>query len=244
MKRVLILGSSHGLGWVLVKMFHRDGWLVTGVSRSGHREQLEGVDSVVWDLSVLSKLDEFVDSLPGYVDLVVSCLAVYQHEGSLEEQAIYSYKINALAPYLIVTKLLKSRSAEDSLATVMVNSDSIFHPNDKSPWYPSSKAALKHLTSSLAEQAKNTASYVSTMLMGPLDDERKVEQLNRVAAKNSANFEEIKKRFLEKSNPAILITDLIPCETVYSAIIMLFEMGHSANGALIRIDGGSAGALI
>ena len=244
MKRVLVLGSSHGLGWVLVKMFQQAGWLVTGASRSGHRQQLDGVDSVIWDLGNISKLDEFVDRLPESINLVVSCMAVYQSEGKIEEQAIYSYTINALAPYLTVRKLLEGRAPEKPLVAVMVNSDSIFHPNDKSPWYPSSKAALNHLTSSLAEQEKSTTSYVSTILMGPLDDERKIKELNRVAEKTSVSSGEIQKRFLEKSNPALLITRLISCESAYKAIIMLFEMGHSANGALIRIDGGSAGALV
>ncbi|WP_405590127.1 SDR family NAD(P)-dependent oxidoreductase [Streptomyces sp. NBC_01190] len=248
-KHALVTGSSQGLGSHLAARLAQDGWKVTGLGRrpAAEASPAPGVDHLQADLSNPEILETLPALLGGVPDLVIHNAVDYPDRGAgplplagLERV----FRVNALIPYLLTLRLLAERGPEQPLCCIVVNSEAIFHADEQSGPYAASKAALRVLTSSLAETFRSKNASVATLLLGPLATPRMVAELRAVADKRGASEEEITRLFLRRSNPDLVIDELIDFEACYSSIRYIADLGPTANGMMCRLDGGSAGSLI
>jgi len=248
-RRALVLGASQGLGAHIANRLTGEGWAVTGVGRRPLRETpLDSPHQYLQaDLSQAQTLAELPQRIGECPDLIVHSAVTYHDFGvsvpTLDELELV-FRVNALLPYRLLHELLSQKPAERFCSCVVVNSDSVFHARRQSGVYAASKAALRVLTTMLADTFRADNVSVSTLLLGPLADAKKVSDLNKIAEKRGVLLQDITKTFLRRSNPDLVIDDLIDFESCYLSLRHLVELGPVANGSLCRLDGGSAGSLI
>jgi short-subunit dehydrogenase len=247
-KHALIIGASYSLGAHFGTRMAAEGWAVTGLGRRPATEASlpDGADYIQADLS----LPETMEWLPGKIgdvpDLIVYNAVRYPDHDvtrpSLGEMESI-FRVNALVPYRLLLDLL-TRPNEKFCACVVVNSDAIYHAREQSCLYSASKAALRVLTSALADTCRGRNASVSTLLLGPLADPVKVAGLRSVAGKRGISQEDVTRAFLRRMNSNIVIDSLIDFESCFRGLMYMAELGPIANGMMCRLDGGSSGGLV
>lgn len=248
-QHAFVTGSSHGLGAYLAARLAGEGWKVTGLGRRPESETpgTPGVDYIQADLSRSETVERIPALLGETPDLIVHNAVSYPPRGAQEVSLTELddvFRVNALAPYRMTLDLLAAKPDAKFTSVIVVNSESMYHADRDSGVYAASKAALRVLTASLAEASRSRNAGVATLLLGPLADPDKVEQLRRVADSRGVDQAEITRVFLRKSNPDLVIEELIDFEACYRSVQYIAGLGRTANGMVCRLDGGSAGSLI
>jgi len=251
LKSAAIIGASAGLGRYLAERLANDGWAVFGIGRrpldpSGVRFEYQQLD--LSSLSDLEVLRGRLDALEP--ELVVCSAVVYGAEaraagGEAEIDDLERlFRINALAPYNLMLHYLGNDTEAKHRSCVMVNVDSIYHASRQTGVYAASKAALRVLTTALAHNCKSRNASVSTLLLGPLADEKKLNEFRAIAVRKGLSEQDVIHVFLERPNPAFVMDTLIDLEPCYRSIMHMASIGRTGNGMMCRIDGGLAGSLI
>ncbi|MBM7771687.1 NAD(P)-dependent dehydrogenase (short-subunit alcohol dehydrogenase family) [Actinokineospora baliensis] len=248
MKRALVIGASHSLGAHVACRLAASGWSVVGTGRRPADEVPHAgeIDYRRLDLADLDAVDRFVADAPGY-DLIVHNAVSYgpAHGDPMPDPAALEamFRVNAVAPYRLLHGLL-TRATDRFTSCVVINSDSIYRAGKHAGCYAATKAALRVLTTSLADIHRSTDTSVATLLLGPLPDPGKLAEFERVAQRLGVDTAEVTRRYLRKSNPSYVIDDLIDFDSCHRSVEYLAELGPAANGMVCRLDGGSAGSLI
>ncbi|MFC5642409.1 SDR family oxidoreductase [Kitasatospora cinereorecta] len=248
-KRAFVTGTSHGLGARLATRLAEDGWQVTGLGRRPRSETAlpPEVRYLQADLSDPKALDELPALIGETPDLIVHNAVSYPPRDvsalTLDElEGIF--RVNSLVPYRLTLDLLAAKPPERFCSVVVVNSESIYHADFASGVYAASKAALRVLTTSLADHCRSRNAAVATLLLGPLADPGKVADLRAVAERRGVTEAEITRLFLRKSNPDLVIEQLIDFDACVRSVRYIADLGTTANGMMCKLDGGSSGSLV
>ncbi|KAF0646852.1 MULTISPECIES: SDR family NAD(P)-dependent oxidoreductase [Streptomyces] len=250
MKRALVIGASQSLGSHLATRLASNGWQVVGTGRRPASE-VPGSEGFAYERLDLSDPEEAHRFLEGAgsdaYDLVVHNAVTYGaipgKPPALDELEAM-FRVNALVPYRLLHGVLAAQPTDRFCSCVVVNSDSIYHATKQSAPYAATKAALRVLTTSLADTFRSAQVSVATLLLGPLPDPRKLADFQRVAERHDVPVEDVKRAFLRKANPFYVIDDLIGFDACYRSVEYLAGLGPAGNGMVCRLDGGSAGSLI
>ncbi|MFF0145157.1 short-subunit dehydrogenase [Amycolatopsis sulphurea] len=243
--RALVIGASQGLGAHFARRLAEDGWKVTGLGRRLAERVPGELDYIQADLAAPAAVTEVLARIGPTPELIVHNAVVYPGQGPHALPDLESvFRANTLAPYLLLSELLAARPPEQPCACVVVNSDSIFHARAQSGVYAASKAALRVLTTTMADRFRGSGASVSTLLLGPIADPKKVADLRRVAEQRGVDEQAITRTFLGRSNTDLVIDELIGFEPCYQALATLAGLGKAGNGAVFRVDGGSGGSLV
>jgi len=250
MKRALVIGASRGLGAHLATRLAEEGWKVTGVGRRplSEIEMERSFEYLQADLSDPATSVMLAKRLNGDDhELIIYNAVTY---GNLTNEIPQLgdmetvFRVNTLVPYRLLLEHLTTRSTDQFSACVVVNSDAIYHAKQHAGVYAASKAALRVLTNSLADACKTQNASVSTLLLGPLADAKKVEELRQIAHRRGIGQDEITRAYLSKSNPSFVIDALIEFEPCFRAVQHIATLGRVANGLVYKLDGGSSGSLL
>ncbi|WP_326782480.1 SDR family oxidoreductase [Streptomyces longwoodensis] len=251
MKRALVIGASRSLGIHLASTLAANGWKVVGTGRRPADEvpQADTFDYVRLDLSRADEVRRFMaETGAGGYDLIVHNAVTY---GSVQGNPVPGldeletmFRVNTLVPYQMLHRLLSAQPADRFCSCVVINSDAIYHANKNSAPYAATKAALRVLTTSLADTFRSTPASVATLVLGPLPDPKKLEDFEKVSQRHGLSVDDVTRTYLRKSNPSYVIDRLIDFESCYRSVEYLAGLGPSANGMVCRLDGGSAGSLI
>lgn len=246
-KTALVLGSSQGLGLYISRRLSEVGWSVSGVGRRDLDAQVtEGFDYLQLDMSRLEGLTATGEVLKqNSPNLIVVNQVAYDTKGqnSVAEDMDYIFRVNATMPYILLRNYLLSLDVTTDCCCIFINSDSIHRANQYSGVYAASKAALRVLTSALADMCRKRNAYVATLLLGPLADQTKLSEMESIANRTQKPTNEIIRQFLFRSNPSLVIENFIDFETCFQSILYMSSLGHTANGMMCKLDGGSSGSI-
>jgi len=252
-KSALVTGASRGLGHYLVGALAAEGWAVTGLGKRPEQDlpllkqntnEVTYLQADLGDRATLAALPENLGDVP---DLVVHCAVTYppRTDGPRALDELQDvFRVNAFAPYLLTLGLLERKPDEQFTAVVVVNSEAVFGADKDSAPYAASKAALRVLTTGLADACTGANAAAATLLLGPLSSPDKRDELRRIAQKRDLSEEEITRLFLRRSNPNLVIDTLIDYEACHRSVQYIAGLGPVGNGMVCRLDGGSAGSLI
>jgi NAD(P)-dependent dehydrogenase (short-subunit alcohol dehydrogenase family) len=248
LKRAVITGASQGLGAHLAQRLAGSGWDVTSLGRRPDGPKLDGVGRyLAVDLADSGALSGLVDRVGGVPDLLVHCAVTYPPPGlgrPAPDEIERTMRVNALAPYALTADMLAAKDDDAPFCCVVVNSEAIYHAGNASGVYAASKAALRVLTTALADSCAGRKASVASLVLGPLASPGKVDQLRRLAERQQVSEEEMTRIFLRRSNPDLVIRELIDFNAVYRSVCYVYDLGPVANGMMVRLDGGSAGSLV
>jgi NAD(P)-dependent dehydrogenase (short-subunit alcohol dehydrogenase family) len=250
MQKAVVLGGSRGLGAHIATRLAESGWKVTATGRSAISDGIltGAVDYFQADLNndgALSSLDNLLaEQRP---ELIVHNAVSYgSRDGSQPDSREIGelFRINATAPYLLLREYLSGARQGSPCSCITISSDSIYNAKQSTGPYAASKAAMKVLATALADGCRGSNASVSTLLLGPLADERKVQELHRIAEDRGLDMQAVARMYLHRSNPSLVIDSLIDFESCYRSIEYLANLGPIANGMVCKLDGGSSGSLI
>ncbi len=246
-KRAVVIGGSRGFGAALARHLADAAWDVVATGRRADAELPAAVRYVRGDLAHVDGLAAVASVLEqAEPHLVVFNAASYGAIGAPPEHSDMQqvFRVNAIAPYYLLRQHLTTRLSDQFCSCVVINSDAIYHAAESSAVYAASKAALRVLTSALASVCRARPASVSTLLLGPLADDRKIDELHAIATRRGVADEEIIRTFLRRSNPSFVTDQLIDLDSCIRSVEYLAALGRAANGMQCRLDGGSAGSLV
>lgn len=243
-RTAVVIGASRNLGLYIARQLADRGWSVVGIGRSAP-DDAHGVRFMSVDLAeagTVAALNALLrETAP---NLIVSNAVTYGPDapGDLDLAALEEmFRVNTLVPYLALSGYLETSPAGTSC--VIINSDSMFHANRRTGPYAASKAALKVLTTALAETCRPKGGAVATLLLGPLPDDRKMRECARIAEKNGVAVENVIKALLKKGNPFYLKDTFLHFEECFRSVEYIYGLGVAANGMVCKLDGGASGSL-
>lgn len=249
--KCLIFGVDGELGQALRALFMDSQWHVIGVGRRDYKKpNTESFTYHKCDLSCSEDIEGVLTLLPKDISIVIFAHVIYPK--SYKEKNVYCdnfsdaqyiYSVNALSQYYLTTRII-SLYSESFTCFVSFNSESIFHSDGPTALYSSSKAALKVMMSSLAVEFKEKNISIVTIILGPLVNKMKVKALTAISEKMGITVDIAIKKYLSKSNRDLTISNFISHKECYKSILYAYSLNKTANGMVIRLDGGSAGTYI
>lgn len=240
----LITGATSGLGAYTATKHVSRGGLVVAVGRKPPDDPTvpSGVDYIQADLAAPGAPERIVARLTRRPTLILHCAVSYPSADSDLETL---FQINTFAPFRLTRAVLAKPCDADApvCSVVTVNSEAISNADAVSGPYAASKAALRVMTAALAHEARESNAAVATLLLGPLANPSKREELARIAARKGLEVAAVTRLFLRKSNPNLVIDDLLGFEQCLVCIDAIKALGRAANGMVCRLDGGAGGSF-
>ncbi len=159
MPTVLITGANRGIGLELARQFSADGWDVIATSRQSSDELDElGVRVEPLDLSDADAVASFASRIGPPIELFIANAGTNHPMNGATADDARSWQammmVNAIAPYMLATKLLPLMPRGGKMVAISSGMRSI--GDNGGGWIPyrTSKAALNMAWNSLALEAK------------------------------------------------------------------------------------------
>lgn len=181
MKKVVITGTSRGIGLELVKIFAQEGHKVLALSRNSEpvkQLQLQNVTAISCDITSSSALSEVENHLKknfSEIDILINNAGALLNKPFLEselEEFKAIYETNVFGVVGLLQKALPYMSRDShvvNISTMGGVQGSVKFPGLSA--YSSSKGALITLTELLAEEYKETGPSFNVLALGAVQTE-------------------------------------------------------------------------
>ena len=227
-KKVIILGSSGGIGKTIVEDFLNADAEVIGVSRSKLNLNNKRFSELNFDISKASQSDvkkifKDIDK----VDYLVNSIAItVKSSRSIQSYIDFERTINnnILSYYKVFLEVIKKMKNDSSIVHITsINSKFAFESN---PGYQASKSALSSLTRSFAKDLSNKRIRVNAVAPSYIKTNMTIKSFNNEKKRNYIAKKSLLKRWGEKNE-------------ISSVVMFLCSNGSSfINGQEILVDGG------
>ena len=196
-KKIIITGTSRGIGFELVKLFASQGHQVLALSRNNNpisKLQLKNVTSFAFDLSEPSnyiKIEDFVKAEWKHVDVLINNAGTLLNKpfsDTTMEDFEQVYKTNVFGVSEMIRTVLPFMEKESHVVTISSMGGvqgSVKFPGLSA--YSSSKAAVITLTELLAEEYKETGPSFNVLALGAVQTEMLEEAFPGYVAPTTAN---------------------------------------------------------
>jgi 3-oxoacyl-[acyl-carrier protein] reductase len=253
-KRVLVTGSSSGLGAAIVKTLAAEGAAVIVHGRNEERcaaivADIQGNDGqaeyVTGDLSTDDGADAVTKAVlaGGPVDILVNNIGVYHFQSWLDASVkdwSDTYNSNVLTYVRMIHRLLPQMKALGWGRIIQIGSAAAIQPMSAQPDYSASTAARHNLTVSLARELKGTGITSNTLSPGAMLVETTKAMLLGMAEHQGWGKDWA---VIEKNAVAQLAGNAIerlgrPEEIANMAAYLASPLSDYINGTVVRVDGG------
>lgn len=251
-KRVLITGSSQGIGLATACIFAREGARVILNGRSEvHLKEActhlldavsdAQVEYVVADLGTAKGCDRMISAQPT-VDILINNLGIFEPVEFFDitdHDWFRLFETNIMSGVRLSRHYLKGMLERDWGRIVFISSESAVQIPVEMIHYGTTKTAQLALARGLAEMTRNTSVTVNTVLAGPTRSEGVERFVMELAEKEGKSFEEMEQGFFEFARPSSLLQRFAKVEEIASVIVFAASQSASAvNGAPLRAEGG------
>jgi len=250
-KRVLVTGSTSGIGEAIARRFAQEG---ATVIIHGRREEAaervaaeirrDGGKAIValGDLSQDEDVTRIVDTALaklGGVDILVNNAAKAEHQNDMETAPadwLASYNTNLLSMVRLVQHLLPPMEEQGWGRIISISSGAAVMPSPGMGVYATTKAAMNSLTVSLAQGIKNDGVTVNTVSPGAIITEKQIEMGRLHGMGDTREEVEAALNGMVASTP---FGRMGRVEEVAAVVVFLASpLAGYVHGANIRVDGG------
>lgn len=251
-KRILVTGSSAGIGLAIAKEVAKEGAEVIITGRSSEKldkakkeiqEQTPNAKVITASLD-FSKVDEINQFLKDYpeVDVLINNVGIFEPKPfeKIEDADWFRfYEINVMSGVRLARYYFPKMLEKNAGKILFISSESGIHIPDEMIHYGMTKSAQLSIARGLAELTKGTKVTVNSVLPGPTRSEGVEEFVKKIAKDEGKSVEEVEEDFFNDARPSSLIQRFIEVEEVAAMVAFLCSPRSSAtNGAPIRVDGG------
>ena len=250
-KRVLVTGSTSGIGEAIAKAFAQEGATVIINGRRGDAaEQVvasirsTGGKAIIalGDLSQdedVARIVEIAQTELGGVDILVNNAASGEHQNDMETAPsgwLDSYNTNLLSMVRLVQRLLPPMQEQGWGRIISISSGAAVKPSPGMGVYATTKAAMNTLTVSLAQGMKNDGVTINTVSPGAIITEKQIEMGRAHGMGNTRQEIEAAMNGMMESTPFGRMGRVEEVATV--VVFLASPLASYVHGANIRVDGG------
>ena len=251
-KRVLVTGSTKGIGRAIAEAFAKEG---ADVVINGRRA--ETVHAVVtelataypetqpiaapFDISRPAEADQLFEQVPT-VDVLVNNMGIFApmaYDTIDDETWERFFKVNVLSGNRLARHYLPAMLANDFGRIIFIASEEAVMPSGEMPQYSMTKSMNLSLAKSLSKLTVGTHVTVNTVMPGSTLTEGVQHMLNDMYADSNLPADQWEHDFMINHRPLSQIQRLIrPAEIGRLAVFVASPFASSFSGEALRADGG------
>jgi NAD(P)-dependent dehydrogenase (short-subunit alcohol dehydrogenase family) len=251
-KRVLVTGSTGGIGEGIAKRFAKEGAIVLiNGRRAGEAERVAteireaGGQALVavGDLTIdedVARIVELAQSELGGIDVLVNNAASGEHQNDMETPAsgwLASYDANVLSMVRLIQRLLPPMKERGWGRIINISSAAGVNPLPGMGVYSTTKAAVNNLTVTLAQGMSEDGVTINTISPGAVLTPSMVEM--GLAQGLGTTVEEVEEAFNKMMGPNVPFPRMGTIDEVANVVVFLASsLASYVHGANIRVDGG------
>ncbi len=258
-KRVLVTGSTGGIGKKIAEKYLAEGAIVYINGRSDTRcqsvaaelETLTGARgrarTAAADLADASHTDTLLDKLSedGGIDILINNTGIFEvkpFEQISDAEWLHYFNVNFLSAVRLCRGLLPAMLRRDYGRIVNISSECAIKPLGQMVHYSVTKTALLSLSRALAELTKGKNVTVNSVLPGPTWTEGVEHYFNTLAAEEGKPLESLTRNYFVDHEPTSLLQRFVDVNEVAEATVYLTS-NRAMNGQGLRVEGGIIRAL-
>ena len=251
-KKVLVTGSTTGIGYAIAKSFAKEGATVylNGRTESSVNAALNSLSSAIpdsqvtgiaADLTTEHGFNKLIEELPN-VDILVNNLGIYEPVDFFESNDgdwSKMFEINVLTGVRVtrfyMPKMLKANWGR----VVFISSESAIQVPTEMIHYGMSKTAQLSIANGLAQLTKGTGVTVNSILPGPTFSEGVERFIGDLATQKNISPKAVEQQYFVETRPLSLLQRFITPDEVANAVVYVSsELAAATNGAAINVNGG------
>lgn len=253
-KKILVSGSTAGIGLAIATEFARSGGEVIVNGRNEERLQAAiaeikrqspeaGVSGVAADLGTKDGFAKLTQQVPS-VDILVNNLGIFESKPFFEitdEDWERFFRVNVLSGARLSRHYAPAMQKKGWGRILFISSESSIQIPAEMVHYGMTKTAQLSVSRGLAETLKGTGVTVNAILPGPTKTEGVGTFVEQLAAERKFSPAEMEKEFFRSMRPTSLLQRFIePAEVAHMVLYVASEQASATTGAALRVDGGTA----
>jgi NAD(P)-dependent dehydrogenase (short-subunit alcohol dehydrogenase family) len=257
-KRVLVTGSTAGIGFAAAQALATEGAQVTINGRTPARVDA-GVTQLRWklpgslvagiaaDLGTAAGCAAVIERLPD-LDVLVNNLGIFEPTpfGQITDADwLRFFETNVLSGIRLSRHYVTGMRQRDWGRIVFVSSESAVQIPTEMIHYGMTKTAQLAIARGLAESLVGTGVTVNSVLPGPTASEGVGAFVARLAASRGVDPATVEREFFATARPSSVIQRFATVEEVAAMITYVCSAAASATtGAALRVDGGVVRSIV
>jgi len=251
-KRVLITGSTLGIGYAAARAFVKEGAQVflngrtparLEVAVARLRSEVPGasVSGVAADVSTAEGARAVIEAIPD-VDVLVNNAGIFEpkpFEEIGDADWTRFFETNVMSGVRLSRHYFPRMLSRNSGRVVFVSSESGVNIPVEMIHYGMTKTAQIAIARGLAERTVGTGVTVNTVLPGPTASEGVTDFVGALADQRRLTPEEMEREFFATARPSSLLKRFATPDEIANLIVYVSSAAASAtNGAALRVEGG------
>jgi hypothetical protein len=253
-KRVLVTGSTAGIGFAAARLFAHEGATVFVNGRSPQRVDAavtalgtDNVFGIVGDVSTAEGVGAIIDAVPE-VDVLVNNAGIFEpkaFEDIPDADWMRFFETNVMSGIRLSRHYMRGMLARNWGRIVFVSSESAVQIPVEMIHYGMTKTAQLAVARGLAERTRGTGVTVNSVLPGPTMSEGVGDFVRALARDQSRTETDVEKDFFVHARPSSLIGRFATPDEIANLIVYTASTAASATtGASLRVDGGVVRSIV
>src|ERR1700691_5001975 len=257
-KKILVTGSSAGIGFATARAFAAEGASVVVNGRTQERvdaaiakirksHSKADVSGVASDVSNAAGCARLTKALPR-VDILVNNMGIFEpkpFEQIPDEDWFRFFEANVMSGVRLSRHYLAGMREKNWGRILFVSSESAVQIPAEMIHYGMTKTAQVAVARGIAETVAGTGVTVNSVLAGPTRSEGVETFISQMGAQSGADAASFEKEFFKSVRPSSLLKRFSSTDEVANMIVYLSSpLASATNGAAVRADGGVVRAIL
>jgi NAD(P)-dependent dehydrogenase (short-subunit alcohol dehydrogenase family) len=257
-KRVLVTGSTLGIGFATAELFAREGAAViingrdetrihAAMSRVKATVADADVEGIAADVGTAAGCAALVTRAPE-VDVLVNNMGIFEpkaFEQITDQDWLHFFEANVLSGIRLARHYVGGMRARNWGRIVFVSSESALQIPTEMIHYGMTKTAQLAVARGLAETLAGTNVTVNSVLPGPTSSEGVTTFVSDLAASRQKSVSETERDFFRSARPSSIIQRFAsPVEVAAMITYVCSALASATTGAALRVDGGVVRSIV
>lgn len=257
-KRVLITGSTAGIGYAIAETLAREGASVMINGRTEERvdqailnikkhHQTAELIAAVADLGTAQGCETIIQKWSN-IDILINNFGIYEIKAFTQisdQDWLRLFEMNVLSGIRLSRHYIQTMLKQNWGRIIFVSSESALQTPVEMIHYGTTKTAQLAVARGLAEMTMQTGVTVNSILPGPTRTEGVMKFVESVAAERQVSVAKIEAEFFESLRPTSILKRLIePKEIADFTAFLSSPLSAAINGTALLIDGGVVRSIV
>jgi NAD(P)-dependent dehydrogenase (short-subunit alcohol dehydrogenase family) len=253
-KKVLVTGSTSGLGYGIADLFAAEGARVivnsdtaknvaAAVKKLQEKHRGADVTGLTADLTKLADANRLYDEATkdGKLDILVCNVGIFPvvpFEQITDEQWFHIFDVNIMSNVRLCRRALPDMLKANAGKIVLISSEAAYRPNKDLIHYCMTKAGQLNLARGMAELTRGTKVTVNSVLPVTTWTEGIEKYLTSIAERDHVSLEQAKINYFKSGNDApSLLQRFLSVEEIAQGVLFA-AYNDGVNGSAISVDAG------